>query len=100
MRERLRHLLVTYDVETETKAGQRRLRKVADICCAHGVRVQKSVFECLLPPSEVDALTARLVKVMDSRRDTIRLYHLGVTMPRLEEFGKDGPMTTREPMIV
>ena len=38
-------IIVTYDVSTETKAGRRRLRRVAKRCEAVGQRVQKAVFE-------------------------------------------------------
>jgi hypothetical protein len=41
-------VLVCYDVNTETKAGRRRLRRVARVCESTGQRVQKSVFECQL----------------------------------------------------
>ena len=41
-------VLITYDVNTETPAGRKRLRKVAKRCVDHGQRVQNSVFECLL----------------------------------------------------
>lgn len=41
-------VLVTYDVNTETKEGRRRLRKVAKMCVNFGQRVQNSVFECIL----------------------------------------------------
>ena len=40
-------VLITYDVNTETPAGRKRLRKVAKRCVDHGQRVQNSVFECL-----------------------------------------------------
>ena len=33
-------VLVTYDVNTETAAGRRRLRKVAKVCVDYGQRVQ------------------------------------------------------------
>lgn len=39
-------VVVCYDVNTETKAGRRRLRRVARVCEGTGQRVQKSVFEC------------------------------------------------------
>ncbi len=32
-------ILVTYDVNTETAAGKKRLRKVAERCLAYGRRV-------------------------------------------------------------
>ena len=38
-------VLITYDVNTETAAGRKRLRKVAKKCVDHGQRVQNSVFE-------------------------------------------------------
>ena len=45
-------VLVTYDVNTETAAGRRRLRKVAKACVNHGQRVQNSVFECILDAAQ------------------------------------------------
>ena len=36
-------VLITYDVNTETPAGRKRLRKVARKCVNHGQRVQNSV---------------------------------------------------------
>ena len=45
-------VLITYDVNTETPAGRRRLRKVAKRCVDHGQRVQNSVFECLLDAAQ------------------------------------------------
>lgn len=39
-------VLITYDVNTQTSAGKRRLRKVAKECTNYGTRVQNSVFEC------------------------------------------------------
>lgn len=41
-------ILITYDVNTETEAGRKRLRKVAKQCVNYGQRVQNSVFECQL----------------------------------------------------
>jgi CRISPR-associated protein Cas2 len=40
-------ILVTYDVSTVEKAGQRRLRRVARACEDYGVRVQKSATTAL-----------------------------------------------------
>lgn len=37
--------LVTYDADTTTAEGRRRLRRVAKTCESYGLRVQKSVFE-------------------------------------------------------
>ncbi len=49
-------VLITYDVNTETLAGQRRLRKVAKACQDYGQRVQNSVFECVIDPARLKQL--------------------------------------------
>ena len=49
-------VLITYDVNTTTSAGKRRLRMVAKKCVAHGTRVQNSVFECVLDNSQFKLL--------------------------------------------
>ncbi len=67
-------LLVTYDVDTTTKSGQRRLRHVAEICERFGVRVQLSVFECRLEPRAFESLKIELSDVIDRELDTIDIY--------------------------
>ena len=58
-------VLVTYDVNVETREGRRRLRRVAKICVNYGQRVQNSVFECLLDPAKLVALKNELLKEID-----------------------------------
>jgi CRISPR-associated protein Cas2 len=70
-------VLVTYDVNTETLAGQKRLRKVAKACQNYGQRVQNSVFECLIDPARLKQLQNTLVNLMDAEKDSIRYYYLG-----------------------
>ncbi len=69
-------LLVAYDVSTETKEGRRRLRRVANVCVAHGQRVQKSVFECVLTEVQVERFTYKLLKEIDPSQDSLRIYRL------------------------
>ena len=69
-------LLVTYDVGTTDREGQRRLRQVAKICEGYGHRVQKSVFEVLCSPAELLQLQAQLRAVIRADRDSIRMYRL------------------------
>lgn len=69
-------LLVTYDVATDTAAGRRRLRRVAKVCQGFGQRVQKSVFECTVTPTQLERLKQRLRKAMDEKEDSLRIYHL------------------------
>ncbi len=70
-------ILVTYDVNTETSAGKRRLRQVAKACVAHGQRVQNSVFECSLDAAQYKLFQAQLIALIDPAVDSLRFYHLG-----------------------
>jgi CRISPR-associated protein Cas2 len=69
-------LLVTYDVDTTTPAGQRRLRQVAKACEGVGHRVQKSVFEVVCNPAQRLTLEAQLAAIIDASTDSIRVYQL------------------------
>lgn len=70
-------ILVTYDVNTTTSAGKRRLRQVAKRCMAHGLRVQNSVFECVLDNAQYKLLRHELEELIDSQTDSLRFYVLG-----------------------
>lgn len=70
-------VLITYDVETTTANGRRRLRKVARICTNFGQRVQNSVFECVVDPVQLKMLKYQIEDVIDKEKDSIRYYHLG-----------------------
>lgn len=78
-------VLVTYDVSTETKEGQRRLRQVAKICVNFGQRVQNSVFECLVDYAQFTVLRNRLETIIDPERDSLRYYFLGNNWKRRVE---------------
>ena len=70
-------VLVTYDVNTETAAGRKRLRQVAKVCVNYGQRVQNSVFECLLDAGQYAVFRAKLLSLMDPETDSLRFYQLG-----------------------
>lgn len=81
-------IVVCYDVNTETSAGRKRLRRVAQVCKNFGQRVQKSVFECNVDEMKYEELRRRLLKEVKLERDNLRLYRL--TEPRdkrVEEYG-------------
>lgn len=83
-------VLVTYDVNTETREGRSRLRKVAKICVDHGQRVQNSVFECVITPAQFEEIKIKLRKVIDNDLDNLRFYLLGKNWEsRVESMGKD-----------
>ena len=94
-------ILVVYDVATIDPAGQRRLRRVAHICEAHGQRVQKSVFECVLPDTDLVNLIARLRGAIDETSDSIRVYRLQEPIKRhLRVFGIEPSFDQRDPLIL
>jgi CRISPR-associated protein Cas2 len=70
-------VLITYDVNTETSEGKKRLRLVAKQCRNYGQRVQNSVFECLVDPAQFAELRHKLEKIIDIERDSLRYYFLG-----------------------
>lgn len=81
-------IVVSYDVETTTPAGRRRLRKVARTCLDYGQRVQFSVFECDVSRESWVRLRERLLALYDPKKDSLRFYHLGDEPgSRIEHFG-------------
>ena len=78
-------VLITYDVSTTDKAGQKRLRKVAKKCVDYGQRVQNSVFQCLVDPAQFVRLKSDLEKIIDTNQDSLRYYLLGSNWKRRVE---------------
>lgn len=70
-------VLITYDVNTETAAGKKRLRKVAKQCVNYGRRVQNSVFECILNNAQCLTLKSILSDIIDEEVDSLRFYYMG-----------------------
>lgn len=81
-------VLITYDVSTQDAAGRKRLRQIAKQCVNYGQRVQNSVFECSLDATQYRQLQAKLVKIMDEEKDSLRFYSLGNNYHnKVEHFG-------------
>ena len=81
-------VLITYDVNTEDASGRKRLRQIARQCVNYGQRVQCSVFECLLDAAQYRMLQAKLCKIMDPEKDSLRFYYLGNRYEnKIEHFG-------------
>ncbi|MCI5946887.1 MAG: CRISPR-associated endonuclease Cas2 [Oscillospiraceae bacterium] len=70
-------VLVTYDVNTEDREGRKRLRRVAKQCVNYGVRVQNSVFECIVDAAQLRMLKKKLSDEIDEEKDSLRFYYLG-----------------------
>lgn len=94
-------VLVSYDVETVTSAGKRRLRGIAKTCRDYGQRVQYSVFECEVDPAQWTALRARLLEAIDAEKDSLRFYFLGANWRRrVEHVGAKPAVDFDAPLIV
>jgi len=70
-------ILITYDVNTETAAGRKRLRQVAKQCVNYGQRVQNSVFECIMDLAKAREVKEILINIIDKEKDSLRFYYLG-----------------------
>jgi CRISPR-associated protein Cas2 len=94
-------VLITYDVETQSEGGKRRLRHVAKVCQNHGQRVQYSVFECLLDAAQWVKLRAELLGTIDPASDSLRFYFLGANWQRrIEHAGAKPGYNPEGPLIL
>ena len=93
-------VLITYDVNTETEAGKKRLRKVAKRCENYGQRVQNSVFECLIDAAQLTQLKDQLTQLIDPETDSLRFYNLGNKWrQRVEHIGAKPSIDLEGPLI-
>ena len=82
-------VLITYDVDTISETGAKRLRKVAKVCQDYGQRVQNSVFECRLTEAQFVILKNKIENIINLELDSVRFYFLGNNWPRrIEMIGK------------
>ena len=94
-------VIVSYDVSTETKAGRRRLRRVARVCEGIGQRVQKSVFECRIDLAQFEDLERRLLAEIDAREDCLRFYRLTEPVElHVREYGKFKALDFEAPLVI
>ena len=94
-------VLITYDVNTETVSGKKRLRKVAKQCENYGRRVQNSVFECILDQAQSVVLKQSLIDIIDENLDSLRFYYLGNKyQTKVEHVGVEHGIAVDQPLIL
>ncbi len=94
-------VLITYDVNTETAAGRKRLRRVAKQCLNFGQRVQNSVFECVIDTTQLVEVKKRLIGIIDIDKDSLRFYYLGNNWHRkVEHVGAKETYDPEGPLII
>ncbi len=94
-------VLISYDINTTESGGQRRLRNVSKACLDYGQRVQLSVFECEVDPTQWVFLKDKLLKIIDLKKDSIRFYMLGSNWKRrIEHYGTNEPVDLHGALII
>jgi len=64
-------LVIAYDITDDT-----RRRKVSETLENYGTRVQESVFECHLTPSQRQELEAQITQLIEAEADNVRYYRV------------------------
>ena len=94
-------VLITYDVNTKTPEGRKRLRQVSKACQNYGQRVQNSVFECEVDAGEFLKVKDRLVRLINTETDSLRFYNLGNKgQNKVEHIGAKPSFDVSEPLII
>lgn len=94
-------VLITYDVNTETSEGKRRLRLVAKQCLNYGQRVQNSVFECVLDAAQCRQVQHTLEQLIDKEKDSLRFYYLGNNYKtKVEHIGAKPSLDVTAPLML
>lgn len=93
-------VLITYDVSTTSDGGKKRLRRVAKKCEDYGVRVQNSVFECVVDAAQLKLLEIALEEIIDPTVDSLRFYRLGNNYKnKVKHIGAKESLEVEEPLI-
>lgn len=93
-------VLVVYDVSTKDKEGARRLRRVAKTCEDYGIRVQNSVFECLINLTHWTEFKNLLLSEVNLEEDSLRFYFLDEdNHRRTEHHGCKEPLDTSDTLL-
>lgn len=94
-------VLITYDVNTQTATGRRRLRQVAKQCVNYGQRVQNSVFECVMDAAKCAQVKRILEGLIDKDTDSLRFYYLGNHyQAKVEHIGAKPSFSVESTLIV
>lgn len=95
------YILITYDVDTVSETGQKRLRQVAKACKDYGQRVQNSVFECELSEAQFVTLKNNISAIINMELDSVRFYFLSPkSHGRIITMGKKTSYNVNDAIII
>ena len=63
-----------YDINTETKAGRRRLRQIFKLMKKYLIRIQNSVFEGELTKAKFEEMKLKINDLIDSTIDSVIFF--------------------------
>ena len=63
-----------YDINTETKAGRRRLRQIFKLMKKYLIRIQNSVFEVELTKAKFEEMKLKVNDLIDSTIDSVIFF--------------------------
>lgn len=87
-------------MSTISDGGTRRLRRVAKKCEDYGVRVQNSVFECIVDSAQLKTLEIALEEIIDPAVDSLRFYRLGNNYKnKVKHIGAKESLNVEGPLI-
>lgn len=93
-------ILVSYDVNTISEGGARRLRRIARACQDYGQRVQYSVFEIEVGTAQWVPLKSKLCGLIDPETDSLRFYYLGQNWKhKVEHIGAKPSVDLQGPLV-
>ena len=94
-------VLITYDVNITSPFGAKRLRQVARVCKDYGLRVQNSVFECIVTEAQLTIVKNRISAIIDNSQDSVRFYVLGSNWQRkVDVLGKNNGADVTGELII
>ncbi len=96
-----KNFLISYDVDTTTAAGRKRLRNICKACKGFGQRVQYSVFECSVTDEGYEMLIGKALTIIDQEKDSLRVYRLpGNRDVLVTVYGVDQYVDFQKPLVV
>lgn len=74
---------------------------MAKTCENYGVRVQNSVFECIVDATQFKQLKLKLMDIIDAEKDSLRFYQLGNRyQSKVEHIGAKESFNVEETLIL
>ena len=68
------YVIAMYDINTETKAGQKRLRRIFKLMKKYLIRIQNSVFEGELTKAKFEEMKLKVNDLIDKTIDSVIFF--------------------------